>query len=147
MGISFLRILILLCVSARIIAQNLNHPSVSNLEVNYKTIMQPTISATSSTVTNNKVVAQVTISLINTNNIKNIFFKIVNSSGAIEYQANYDITGINTINAPNGRKLFYYNNGIVYLNSPQQLIPAPYLFQVFTKNNTGNASPVFSITQ
>lgn len=128
-----------------ILSQNANHPTVSSLNVQYKSLPQQTLSVAQTTNTPLKVVPLATLTLVNAAQVSSINLKVVNNSGAIEYESNF-LTNTNSVSDASGRKVFQLNGNTVLLNIPRHLATASYSYQIVTKNTAGVASPVYTLT-
>lgn len=132
--------------SSKLVAQtNSSHPTVSNLTVQYKPLPQHTLSVSQATNNSVKVIPMATISLIDASLVSMVDFKVVNNTGAIEYQANYNLSS-NAISDASGRKVFQLNGNSVFINVPRELKSGNYSFHVFTKNTSNVSSPTYTLT-
>lgn len=136
---------IMLFLSIGVWAQNANHPTVSNLTVQYKSLPQHTLSISQSTNNIVKVIPMATISLINASQVSAVNFKVVNAAGAIEYQSNYNLSS-NAVSDASGRKVFQLSGNSVFINVPRELISGNYSFYVFTKSALNVSSPTYTLT-
>jgi hypothetical protein len=123
-----------------------NHPTISSVTINYKSVQQSTVASASlaSATASQKKVASIIFNLVDVTQVKEISYKIVNASGAIESQASYNIVNTKSDKANNGRMLFRIDGSTVYINAPQYLDTGTYTFQITTTDLSGISSPIYS---
>ena len=126
-------------------AQNLNHPTISGISIQYKSLPQTTLALTQFTNNSVKVVPMATITLVNASLVSAINFKVINITGAIEYQSDY-ILSSNIINDASGRKVFQVIGNSVFINVPREVTAGNYSFHAYTKNAANVSSPTYTLT-
>ncbi|MDO9000243.1 MAG: hypothetical protein Q7W45_10800 [Bacteroidota bacterium] len=123
---------------------NTSHPTISSFNVSYKSAPQPSVNTTPASFPEFKVIPQATITLVSSNNVSKIYFKILNvSNDSIVYQINYLLSSPVVINN-SGKKLFENVNGIIFISNGQEFGLKPYKYEITTENTQTNLSPVFS---
>ncbi len=123
------------------------HPTIDDLNVQYLSSPQTTLSGLSNSLMSLASIPQATISLKTQVNISKIYFKIVNiANDSTLYNINYNI-GSSSVTNSSGKKLFDNNNGNIFISPGSPMPLKPYSYKVSTEDTLQVLSPVFSKIQ
>jgi hypothetical protein len=138
-------IAIIILDNSNLFSQVSNHPTIDKVKVGYKAI------AGTPTNTNGKpnimVLPEATINLKSLSGVSKIYMKILNrSDNNLVYQINYSVMSSPVTNSQ-GVKLFYRDNLIIHIGSPDIVSLNQYLYEVVTEDSQSNQTIVYSIIQ
>ena len=119
---------------------NVNHPTIQNVTVGYRSAQQsnPSLGV--------QAVPNMTVSVISGTNVSKIYFKISdNITNAQIYQASYAMNASPVIS--NGNVIFKNINGLLMLSSGQPLAVKPYRYELWTEDDEHNPSTIYAIAR
>lgn len=137
-------VIVFVCVTiTNFLAQNVLHPTISEVIVQYSAVAQNTapINPGDALI---QAIPQVTIALTSGSNVSKIYFEILDAqTSAILYQVNYQMSSAAVFNS-SGKKLFENTNGTIFVSPGQTVSLRPYKFQIKTEDNQQIMSVVYS---
>lgn len=129
-------------------AQNLNHPTVEQLQASYKPSVPPTGSSQpGSGVPDIKVQAKVVITLKNNTDAVKLFLKITDKqSHVVIYEVSYPVNSA-TVTRADGLVLFSKENGDLQITCPDIISLKPYVYDLYTEDAKGAKTSVYTVIQ
>ncbi|MCE3226353.1 MAG: hypothetical protein K0S32_904 [Bacteroidetes bacterium] len=120
-----------------------NHPTVASVKVKYR---YDSSIQTNTSIANIQAIPEATVTLVTTNGVSKIYFKVFDNTNTIVYQVNYNLNS-SVITNGQGNKLFENNNGVIFISSGQATSLKPYTYKVSTEDNQSNQTSDFSVIQ